>query len=200
MTAFGGELSWDGLVAGLRNSGVAFTVEFYPEEGKYHYSGHRNCGVVYGPAEEAANGTDCPVCGRTLTLGVLHRVSRLASRALDDELKPDSDGLIDSGGLHPPFARLIPLAEVVAAVRGVGVNTRRVNREYDAVVDGMGSELAALLYASESDLLPVAGETLTEAIMRARTGDVTVAPGYDGVYGTVKPGIESLPAGQPGLL
>ena len=200
LTAFNGELSWDGLAAGLRDSGVAFTVEFYPEEGKYHYSGHRSCGVVYGPAEEAANGTDCPVCGRALTLGVLHRVSRLAERSLHDHQWPDLHGLIDSGGLHPPFARLIPLQEVIAAVRGVGVNTRKVMREYDAVVDQVGSELAALLYASPSDLLPIAGETLTEAIIRARTGEVTVAPGYDGVYGTVKPVAESQPAGQPSLL
>ena len=200
LTAFGGERSWDGLVAGLRDGGVAFTVEFYPEEGKYHYSGHRNCGVVYGPADEEANGTDCPVCGRPLTLGVLHRVSRLASRSIDDSLQPDASGLIDSGGLHPPFARLIPLQEIIAAVRGVGVNTRRVTREYDAVIEQMGSELAALLYASESDLLPLAGESLTEAILRARIGEVTVAPGYDGVYGTVKPAAGRPVSGQPSLL
>lgn len=196
LTAFSSELSWDGLVEGLRRSAVAFTVEFYPEEGKYHYSGHRSCGVVYGPTEEAANGVNCPVCGRPLTLGVLHRVSRLASRPIDDHLKPDADGLIDSGGLHPPFARLIPLQEVIAGVRGVGVNSRRVMREYDAVVHHVGSELAALLYASDSDLRLLAGETLTQAIMRARAGEVTVAPGYDGVYGTVKPLIEPRLAGQ----
>ena len=200
LTAFSGELSWDGLASGLRDNGVAFTVEFYPEEGKYHYSGHRACGVVHGPAEEAANGTDCPVCGRPLTLGVLHRVSRLATRPLDGHLRPDASGLIDSGGPHPPFARLIPLQEVISAVRGVGVNSRRVMREYDTVVDYAGSELAALLYASPADLLPVAGETLTEAIIRARTGDVTIEPGYDGVYGTIKPMTEPLPAGQPILL
>ena len=200
LTAFGGELSWDGLAAGLRNHGVAFTVEFYPEEGKYHYSGHRKCGVVYGPADEAANGTDCPVCGRTLTLGVLHRVSRLARRPLPHELQPDSHGLIHSDGGHPPYARLIPLPEIIAAIRGVGVNTRRVTRECDAVVDHVGSELAALLYASAADLLPVAGETLTEAIIRARTGQVSVEPGYDGVYGTVKPTTAEPASGQPSLL
>ena len=200
LTAFSGELSWDGLAAGLRDAGVAFTVEFYPEEGKYHYSGHRSCGVVYGPSEEAANGTDCPVCGRALTLGVLHRVSRLAERPLDDHVQPDSNGLIDLGDGHPPFVRLIPMQEVIAAVRGVGVNTRRVAREYEALVDYAGSELAALLYASSQDILPVAGEALTEAIMRARTGEVTVEPGYDGIYGKVKPMNESLNAGQLSLL
>ena len=200
LTAFSGELSWDGLVSGLRDAGVAFTVEFYPEEGKYHYSGHRSCGVVYGPSEEAANGTDCPVCGRALTLGVLHRVSRLAERPLDDDLEPDASGLIHSGDTHPPFARLIPLQEVIAAVRGVGVNTRRVAREYDALVDHVGSELAALLYASSQDMLPVAGEALTDAIMRARTGEVTVEPGFDGIYGKVKPMNEPLNPGQLSLL
>ena len=115
-------------------------------------------------------------------------------------MKPDARGLIESDDPHPPFARLIPLQEVIAAVRGVGVNTRRVMREYDAVIDQVGSELAALLYASESDLLPVAGETLTEAIVRARTGEVTVEPGYDGIYGTVKPVSEPLAASQPTLL
>lgn len=200
LTAFQGELSWDGLAAGLRDSGVAFTVEFYPEEGKYHYSGHRSCGVVYGPAEEAANGTDCPVCGRALTLGVLHRVSRLAKRPLGGELPPDSRGLIDPGDPYPPFARLIPLQEIIASVHGVGVNTRRVTREYDALVDHVGSELAALLYASSQDLMPVAGETLTEAILRARTGEVTVKPGYDGVYGAVKPVAEPTMAAQRSLL
>lgn len=200
LTAFSGELSWDGLEASLRDAGVAFTVEFYPEEGKYHYSGHRSCGVVYGPADEAANGTDCPVCGRSLTLGVLHRVSKLAKRPLNDELQPDSSGLIDSGDPHPPFVRLIPLQEIIAAIRGVGANTRRVAREYDGLVDHTGNELAALLYASPQDLLPVAGETLTEAIMRARTGEVTVEPGYDGIYGKVKPVSEPLGAEQPSLL
>ncbi len=200
VTAFAGELSWDGLVAGLREFGVAFTVEFYPEEGKYHYSGHRSCGIVYGPAEEAVNGTDCPVCGRPLTLGVLHRISRLAERPLDGSLLPDSLGLIDSGDGRPPFARLIPLQEIIASIRGVGVNTRRVMREYDALVDHVESELAALLYASPNDLLSVAGERLTEAIMRARTGEVTVEPGYDGVYGTVKPMAEPSMAAQAALL
>ena len=195
LTAFAGELSWDGLASALRDSGVAFTVEFYPEEGKYHYSGHRKCGVVYGPREEAANGTTCPVCGRSLTLGVLHRISRLARRPVGDHLQPDSSGLIETGGGYPPFARLVPLQEIIAATRGVGVNTRRVMREYNAVTDQIGSELAALLYASQEDLLPAAGETLTEAILRARTGQVTVEPGYDGIYGVVKPA-----AGQPTLL
>jgi len=131
---------------------------------------------------------------------VLHRISRLAERPLDGSLLPDSLGLIDSGDGRPPFARLIPLQEIIASIRGVGVNTRRVMREYDALVDHVESELAALLYASPNDLLSVAGERLTEAIMRARTGEVTVEPGYDGVYGTVKPMAGPSMAAQAALL
>ncbi len=187
MTAFHGALSWDGLEAGLRHSGVAYTVEMYPEEGKYHYSGHRKCGVVYGPADEAINGTDCPVCGRPLTLGVMHRVAKLAARSVESNLQPDANGFIYSGESQPPFARLIPLQEIIAAVRGAGVAARKVMREYCVLVAEVGSELAVLLYASRRDLEPVAGEILTDAILRARVGDVAVNPGFDGVYGSALP-------------
>lgn len=186
MTALNGELSWDGLSVALRNSGVKFTVEFYPEEGKYHYSGHRKCGVVYGPEDETENGTLCPVCGRELTLGVLHRVSELSSQDVSTHLKVDDSGWIRSDGWHPPFARLVPLQEIIAATMNVGANTRRVSREYNKLTDQFGSELAVLLYASESDLLPVAGETLTQVVLAARTGNVSVEPGFDGVYGSVR--------------
>ncbi len=186
LSAFWGELSWDGLVSGFREGGVAFTIEFYPEEGKYHYSGHRKCGVVYGPAEESAAGTTCPVCGRELTLGVVHRVSQLSNRSIMAGHAVGEQGFIEMDDGHPPFARLIPLQEVIAATRGVGVNARRVNREYNAITDEIGSELAVVLYASANDLLPVAGEELTGAIMRVRVGRVSVEPGYDGVYGSIR--------------
>lgn len=186
LTAFRSELSWDGLLVALGNSGVDFTVEFYPEEGKYHYSGHRKCGVIYGPDDEAEHGTACPVCGRPLTLGVLHRISQVSHGRVDTTTTVDTDGWIRSDGRHPPYARLVPLQEIVAATMNVGVNARRVAREYNRLTDHFGSELAVLLYASGGDLLPVAGETLTRAILDARAGNVSVDPGYDGVYGSVK--------------
>ncbi len=186
MTALTGELSWDGLLESLRNSGVDYTVEFYPEEGKYHYSGHRKCGVIYGPEDEAKYGTSCPVCGRPLTLGVLHRITEVSHGPVDTTMTVGADGWIRSEGRHPPYARLVPLQEIVAATMNVGVNARRVAREYNRLTDHFGSELAVLLYASERDLLPVAGETVTRAILDARAGHVSVDPGYDGVYGSVK--------------
>ena len=186
MTAFAATLSWDGLSIALHDFGVAYTVEFYPEEGKYHYSGHRKCGIAYDSAQLAANGSDCPVCGRPLTLGVLHRVSALADKSVDSDLHPGSDGFLRSAGNHPPFARLIPLQEIIAAVRNLGVNTRTVMREYTAVTDAIGSELSALLFASHTDLAAVAKDDVADAILRARSGKINITPGYDGQYGSIQ--------------
>ena len=185
VTAFSAPLSWDGLVNAVNRGGVAYTVEFYPEEGKYHYSGHRKCGVSLGTADLARNGPICPVCGRQLTLGVLHRVNEVSGQARVDEKQPDADGFIrgDDGG--PPYARLIPLREIISAVKGVGVNTRTVTREYSAITDAVGSELDALLWASASDLEAATGESLAQAILQARIGKVHVTPGFDGQYGSV---------------
>ena len=185
VTAFSGPLTWEGLTTAVHADGVAYTVEFYPEEGKYHYSGHRKCGVAYGTADLRRNGPECPVCGRPLTLGVLHRVNEVSGRRAVDALEPDSDGFIRDGGEGPPYARLIPLREIIAAVKGVGVNTRTVMRAYSAITDAIGSELDALLWASARDLEVVAEESVARAILQARTGRVHVTPGFDGQYGSV---------------
>ena len=185
VTAFSAPLTWDGLATAVDRGGVAYTVEFYPEEGKYHYSGHRKCGVAYGTADLERYGPACPVCGRQLTLGVLHRVNEVSGRASVDANHPDEDGFVrgDEGG--PPYARLIPLREIIAAVKGVGINTRTVAREYSFITDAVGSELDALLWASSSDLEAVTDETMARAIMQARIGQVRVTPGFDGQYGSV---------------
>ncbi len=187
MTAFRGDPSWNGLSVGLREGGIEFTVEFYPEEGKYHYSGHRKCGVVCGPDDESAHSTECPVCGKPLTLGVLHRVASLAGTPLEAQRSPDPDGFIRSGDGRPPFARLIPLQEIIASVRGVGVGTKTVQREYNALVDCIGDELSVLLRASERDLSAIVNDELVGVILKARLGQVAIDPGYDGIYGTVRP-------------
>ena len=185
VTAFSGPLSWDGLASALDNRGVAYTVEFYPEEGKYHYSGHRKCGVAYGTADLERNGTECPVCGRQLTLGVLHRVNQVSGRQMVNQLEPGADGFIRSDDGGPPYARLIPLQEIIAAVKGVGVNTRTVMREYSAITDAIGSELDALLWATAGDLEAATGEDLARAIVHVRTGRVQISPGFDGQYGSI---------------
>ena len=185
VTAFSGPLTWDGLATAVDQGNVAYTVEFYPEEGKYHYSGHRKCGIAYGTADLERYGSDCPVCGRQLTLGVLHRVNEVSGRGVINASEPDDDGFVrvDDGG--PPYARLIPLREIIAAAKGVGVNTRTVMREYTSVTDAIGSELDALLWASSGDLDAVTDETVVRAIMQARIGQVQVTPGFDGQYGSV---------------
>ena len=190
MTAFAAPLSWAGLSAALRHRQVTYTIEFYPEEGKYHYSGHRKCGVALDTAGLAANGPDCPVCGRPLTLGVLHRISALSDRPGAGRLTPAADGFIrydgDTDAARPPYARLVPLAEIISAVRGVGVNSRAVQREYAAATDALGSELNALLRAAPSDLAGVVSDDLAAAILRARAGQIDITPGYDGQYGAVR--------------
>ncbi len=189
VTAFSGPLTWEGLTTAVNADGVAYTVEFYPEEGKYHYSGHRKCGVAYGTADLERNGPECPVCGRPLTLGVLHRVNEVSGSKTVDGLEPDADGFI-RGGEGSPYARLIPLREIIAAVKGVGVNTRTVMRAYSAITDAIGSELDALLWASAHDLEAVTEEPVARAILQARTGRVQITPGFDGQYGSVSlPGL-----------
>ncbi len=185
VTAFSAPLSWDGLANAVNHGAVAYTVEFYPEEGKYHYSGHRKCGVSYGTADLERNGPICPVCGRPLTLGVLHRVNEVSGHATIHDMEPDADGFVRGDDNGPPYARLIPLREIIAAVRGVGVNTRTVMRNYSAITDAVGSELDALLRASAADLEAITEEPVARAILQAKTGKVHVSPGFDGQYGTV---------------
>lgn len=212
LTALRGPLSWAGLFAALRCRKVAYTVEFYPEEGKYHYSGHRKCGISLDTAGLDANGPDCPVCHRPLTLGVLHRVSSLADRPVSSGLAPAADGFIypnadadtdayadadadddaNANAGSPPFARLVPLPEIISAVRNVGVNSRAVQREYAAITDALDSELNALLHAAPGDLTTAAGDKLADAILRARAGHIDITPGYDGQYGAVR--IPAAPA------
>ena len=100
-------------------------------------------------------------------------------------MEPDADGFVRGDDDGPPYARLIPLREIIAAVRGVGVNTRTVMRTYSAITDAVGSELDALLWASAADLEAITEEPVARAILQARTGKVHVSPGFDGQYGTV---------------
>ena len=184
VTVFEGELSYAGLTQALATSGVAYTVEFYPEEGKYHYSGHRKCGVRFSPEDTLRMGTRCPSCGRPLTLGVLHQVQE-ASAVMSNAII-DGEGFIRSSRGRPPFLRLVPLADIIAETLGRGPASKGVQQEYLRVVRELGGELRALAHAGDADLESVAGERLAQAILKARMGDVMVDPGYDGLYGTVR--------------
>jgi uncharacterized protein (TIGR00375 family) len=151
------------------------TVEFFPEEGKYHWDGHRAHGVSMAPRNAIARRNLCPVCGKPLTIGVLHRVECLADRP---------EGFRPQGAI--PFAHMVPLKEIIADALGVGPATKGVQAEYDKLVSAFGSEFAVLLCAEPGEISRASPGRVWEGIMRARQGKVLLTPGYDGVYGKVE--------------
>ena len=182
LTVFPGEPSYVGLTDALAQRRVAYTIEFYPQEGKYHHSGHRKCGVRQSPEDTDEQGDRCPVCGRALTLGVLHRVRELSGEM--EEAVAGPDGFVREDQ-RTPFIRLVPLVEIIGQTFGQGSSTKKVEREYLRVIQEVGSEIGVLLNASSEELGKVAGERLAEAVLKARMGDVRIEPGYDGAYGKI---------------
>jgi uncharacterized protein (TIGR00375 family) len=155
-------------------AGLLFTVEFFPEEGKYHYDGHRNCNVLLAPHQSKAYDNICPVCGKRLTVGVLHRVEELADRA---------QGFVPPKAI--PSIHLIPLEEIIAEALGQGVGTKGVDREYMQLVEKAGSEFAILLDLPPEEIEKIAQPRVYEGIMRVRKGELNITPGHDGVYGQI---------------
>lgn len=190
LTVFRGQASYQGFSEAIRRNDVAYTAEFYPEEGKYHYNGHRKCGVRQSPAETLAQTSpDCPVCGRPLTLGVLHRARSMSAGgdpAAVERARPGPDGLISSREGHPPFRRLVPLNEVISAALGVGPRSKAVERVHRDLCAELGSELRVLVNADEASLQRVAGERVAAAVVNVRRGQVVIDPGFDGQYGAVR--------------
>ncbi len=186
-TVFDGEITYSGFRLALERQSIAYTVEFYPEEGKYHFDGHRKCGVHQSPRETLASpdGMRCPVCRRRLTIGVAHRVEALASRP--ESAVQAGDGLVhDPSGRRPPYRRLVPLQEIVAEALGKGVATKAVEQAYTRLVRELGPELTLLQDAPLERIASVAGERVAEGVERVRRGELVIEPGYDGVYGTVR--------------
>ena len=167
------ELSYPALEKALRTGrGLKGTIEFYPEEGKYHYDGHRNCHQCLSPAQaEALNGI-CPVCGKRLTTGVLHRVEQLADRP-EGYIRPRA----------PKWERLIPLPEVLSATLGGGAGSKRNQLRYEELLEKLGSEFHILRQCPLEDLQRAAGPCVAEGVRRLRAGEVVWEPGYDGAYG-----------------
>ena len=152
-----------------------YTIEFYPEEGKYHFDGHRDCGVSLHPRESARAGFKCPQCKKPLTIGVMNRVEELADRS--EELVP-MDRFVG-------YKKIVPLAEIIACVEGVGAASKKVRTVYDQLIRDVGNEFHVLLDASHDAIAQCAGDAMAEAIMRVREGTISIEPGYDGVYGKV---------------
>ncbi len=176
-TCFDAECSYPGIYSALKDRDPARflgTLEFYPEEGKYHYDGHRKCAVCYKPEQTLAAGGICPVCGRKLTVGVLHRVERLADRP--EGFRPD---------VAPPYEYLIPLDEVIGAAVGAGPKTKKVRAVYDRLLAEIGPELEVLRRAGLGAIESCGGPLVAESVRRMRCGEVEIYPGHDGEYGAI---------------
>ncbi len=175
-TVFDTELDYYSMAAALRTgTGLAGTVEFFPEEGKYHLDGHRKCGVRVEPEQTRELGTICPACGKPLTVGVLHRVAELADRP---------------AGFRPPgaagFTSLVQLPEIVGEILATGPKSKKVAGEVGRLVAALGPELGILRDVPLDDLRRAGGSRLGEAIARLRRGEVIRDAGYDGEYGTIR--------------
>jgi uncharacterized protein (TIGR00375 family) len=155
--------------------GFLGTIEFFPEEGKYHYDGHRACGVALSPTQTIKHNYLCPVCGKKVTVGVMHRIDKLADR---------EEGFRPPNAL--PFHSLIPLKEVIAETMKMGVNTKTVDREYLSLLEKLGNEFKILMQSPLNEIAEAGSPLLSEAIGRMRSGNVHIAPGFDGEYGKIK--------------
>ena len=186
-TKFDGELSYSGMFGALKTGAPAKakersvsptklvgTIEFFPEEGKYHFDGHSAHQVRLSPAETRAKGSLCPTCGRPVTVGVLSRVEALADRP--EKFRPEG---------APKFWSLVPLEEIISEALSVGVGTKKVEATYELLVQAFDNELAVLLDAPIEKIESAASASVAEAIKRVRAGQLHIEPGYDGEYGTV---------------
>lgn len=169
---------------------IAYTIEFYPEEGKYHFSGHRNCKIAVGPDGIRADGNICPVCGKRFTEGVLYRVEELSQPQLLERVveKTDKNGIrwyTDKKGIQPPYVKLVPLLEIVAESLGSSVASQKSKNLYAKLCASMQSELHILLESSLDEIEKIGGATVRQGIEKVRAGAIAIDPGYDGEYGKV---------------
>jgi uncharacterized protein (TIGR00375 family) len=172
------ERSYDGVLKAFKlNTPELFpyTIEFFPEEGKYHYDGHRDCRICLHPRESRERKGKCPSCGKPLTLGVMHRVEDLADRPWDYE-HPLEKGRQRS---------IVPLEEILADVFDCGANTKKVREQYLKMVAELGSEFSILLDAPMDKIAGAASPKIAEAVQRVRDGKLKLLPGYDGEFGLV---------------
>ena len=170
------ECSYEGLYQAIQTGkGLEGTVEFFPEEGKYHFDGHRKCGVSLSPTEAERLGEICPVCGKKLTMGVDHRVEQLADR---------EEGFVKEDGRK--YESLVPLPEVISACMGYSTASKKVQGCFEQMLQKLGTEFDILRNVPVEDIKSCAGERIAEGIENVRTGHVKRIPGYDGEYGKIE--------------
>ncbi|MDA8214544.1 MAG: endonuclease Q family protein [Nitrospiraceae bacterium] len=173
---FDTDISYNAMMEAIKTKkGFVGTIEFFPEEGKYHYDGHRTCGISLSPKETIKHDYLCPVCGKKVTVGVMHRVEKLADRG--NGFKPKGS---------PSFHSIIPLPEIIAEVLKVGPNSKAVDKEYQNLLQNLGNEFKILMDVPLGDIERAGSPLIREAIARMRKGDVHIAPGFDGEYGKIK--------------
>ncbi|MBU0878768.1 MAG: endonuclease Q family protein [Candidatus Omnitrophica bacterium] len=152
-----------------------YTVEFFPEEGRYHYDGHRNCDIRLTPQETKGHNGLCPECGRPVTKGVLYRVDELADRP---------EGFIPPNAIG--YKSLVPLDEIISEVKGVGKQSKAVLKEYLDSVYALGSEFNIMVKVSEKELFSRLPERIAQGVKKVREKKLKILPGYDGEYGVIK--------------
>lgn len=169
------DLSYQGLYDAIQDGkGLEGTIEFFPEEGKYHFDGHRKCHLCLSPEEAEGYGGICPICGKKITIGVDHRVLQLSDRKNGAERK-----------IKKPFETLVPLPEVIAASIGKTVASKKVQEQYENMLQNLGNEFEILREIPVEDIRKQEGYLISEGIRRLRAGQVSRKPGFDGEYGTI---------------
>jgi len=173
---FDAELGYGAMVDALKGRvGFLGTIEFFPQEGKYHYDGHRKCGIRWDPLETMRHRGICPVCGKPVTRGVLYRVAELADRHEE------------AGGRRDSFHSITQLPDILAEILGQkSAKSGKVTKEYHRLIGSLGSEFYILLDAPTQEIQEAGGDLLAEGIRRLRSGDVVIEEGYDGEFGRIK--------------
>lgn len=175
---FDTEFSYEGIYRALNDKGdkgLISTLEFFPEEGKYHFDGHRSCQVRWHPQETMKHNGICSVCGKPVTVGVMARVEALADR-----------GEAIKSKRWRPYQNIVPLPEMIAEAKDMGVASKAVQEAYMSLLGKLGNEFFILLDCPLNDIKKAAGDVLAEGIKRMRQGKIEIAAGYDGEFGTIK--------------
>lgn len=210
------DITYDNIMNGLvkgkeKTFKLDYTIEFYPEEGKYHYTGHRNCGVVQMPEDTKKKGVKCPVCKKELTVGVMHRVEEIANKSPENtKMRTDKYGVIwmeDAIEKRPSYVNLVPLLEILSEALNSGIQTQSVMGTYHTLINAFGSEHEVLLRAPLEKIESLTGLTIKEGIERVRQRSIHIEPGFDNTYGVVeiwnkneaKGGVAALDADQMNL-
>lgn len=193
---FNTELSYNGIMEAIKSgsplrhnsasvphsSAFVATIEFFPEEGKYHYDGHFSCGISFHPDETRKYNGICPKCKKPLVIGVMNRVQKLADRKIRIETKNNLSEYLN----RVPFYSLVGLSKIIAEAFGTGENTKKVKAEYEKLIKQFGNELKILMELPKSELENITNTRVIEGIKRVRERNLTIKPGYDGEYGKIK--------------